>query len=65
MLPLLFAATLCIGSWSLSCAEETSDASVHNKAFALYTDIRPANKTESLTRIRNVEFVNYKFKYDR
>mmetsp|Transcript_20217 Transcript_20217/g.34431 ORF Transcript_20217/g.34431 Transcript_20217/m.34431 type:complete len:791 (-) Transcript_20217:64-2436(-) len=32
--------------------------------FVLYTDIKPANRTDSLVRLRNVPFVRYKFKYD-
>jgi hypothetical protein len=36
-------------------------AQVHN---ALYSDIRPANLSDSLRRIKSTEFVNYRFQYD-
>ncbi|KAJ1430989.1 P-loop containing nucleoside triphosphate hydrolase protein [Ochromonadaceae sp. CCMP2298] len=32
--------------------------------FVLYTDIKPANRTDSLHRLRSVPIVRYKFKYD-
>jgi hypothetical protein len=42
-------------------AAAVAEIKVHN---ALYSDIRPANLTDSLRRIMSTEFVNYRFQYD-
>lgn len=37
---------------------------VESGKYLLYTDIQPANRTESLLKLRSVPIVRYKFKYD-
>lgn len=46
---------------SVTCNGEEID---QTGKFLLYTDIQPANRSESLLKLRNVPIVRYKFKYD-
>jgi ATPase family AAA domain-containing protein 3A/B len=44
----------------VGAAEESTDSS----KYLLYTDIQPANRTESLFKLQHIPIVRYKFKYD-
>ena len=49
--------------FAVCCLVAFSEETESSK-YVLYTDIKPANRTESLLKLRNVPIVRYKFKFD-